>query len=67
MYTTNIICRAYMREDVVVCNGDAIIVIGPASIDRRFFSRTIPVSVCHEPMVEHVIGVVPENVIRMLL
>ena len=55
-----------MTEDVVVCNGDAIIVIEPSIIGRRFFSRTNPGSVCHELMGEHVFGVVIENVIRML-
>ncbi len=52
---------------VVVCNGDAIIVIGPSTIGCRFFSRTNPGSVCHELMGEHVFGVVLENVIWMLL
>ena len=56
-----------MTEDFVACNGDSIIVIGPSTIDRRFFSRTNPGSVCHELMGEHVFGVVLENVIRMLL
>ncbi len=56
-----------MTEDVVVCSGDAIIVIGPSSIGRMFFSRTNPGSVCHELMGEHVFRVVLENVIRMLL
>ena len=56
-----------MTEDVVVCNGDAIIVIGPSTISCRFFSRTILGSVCHELMGEHVFGVVLENVIGMLL
>ena len=58
-----------MTEDlhVVVCNWDALIVIGPSTIGCMFFSRTNPGSVCHELMGEHVFGVVLENVIRILL
>ena len=50
-----------MTEDVVIYNGDAIIVIGASTIGCRFFS------VCHELMGEHVFSVILENVIRMLL
>ena len=55
-----------MTEDIVVRNGDAIIVIGPSAISR-FFSRTNPGSVCRELISERVFGVVLESVIRILL